>query len=148
MSSDNSSTTVPTFESKLPAGLLNGLSEQDRYLYTSQDETRQAIAWLVAKMASTADQVELVHQQAKFTNGKVAQATADITALKEAVQAHQQQTEPVVKAYNLAGKMVRSKVFWFGAVLFFGIGAPWLVAHAPDPQALIVWTVKTALGGG
>lgn len=143
----SSPTTVPQFECQLPPGLLNSLSEKDRYMYETIDVMRQSIAYTASLAAHTADKLEAVRVQTTETNGGLKQAKADIIALTEAVRGHQAQTEPVVKAYAMAGKAVRTKTFWVAAILFFTVVAPWLIQHAPAPQKMIVWAVQAAIGG-
>lgn len=131
--------TVPPFECKLPAGLLDGLSDHDRHVYVSIDEIKQAVMWSAETSAKTANRLEEVYAQALKTNGGLVKAKEDIVALQE-------QAVGPARIYSLGRAVFTSKWGWAGISLLIFVVAPWLVVHAPAPGQFISSLLTLLLG--
>lgn len=122
--------TAPTFESKLPPSLLDGLNDKDKFLYQKVDESSQFQAWLVAHAIEHDRKLEEIRAQTTKTNGR-------LLAVEEKVKS----AEPAINAVNLSLKIVKTRWFWIAATAFLFIALPWIVNHAPPPTQMVKWAL-------
>lgn len=126
-SSEETSISVPPFESKLPAELLDGLDQRGRYLYMTMDEIRQAQQWLTEQAITQHETSQQIKKQVMVTNGRLLRAEDDIDEL----QAYKEDTVKEINLVKLFRKILKNRWFWIGVTAFLVFGVPWLATHAP-----------------
>ncbi len=128
MSSDsNHDFSVPSFESKLPAELLTGKSEDEKYMYRTLDSIHQSQKWLTGQVVKNSDvlldlknEIAEVKAQTIKTNGRTTANEGAIVGM-----------QPEIETVKLVKKVVSSRYFWIGAGALVVFGVPWLAVHAP-----------------
>lgn len=131
MSHDSSSRQgIPRFESNLPPGLLEGLDEKSRYLYSEANINAQMMEWLMRHSIAQGGTLEEIKIQCLKTNGRVLASEQEIVHLKEAVA-------PIIHSHGIAATLVKSKWTWVAAGVLVFVIFPWVVAHAPAPSVVL-----------
>lgn len=128
---DNKSLTVPPFESKLPAELLEGVGKFERHMYTKLDEIGQAQTWLIKQTVVQNGTLDEIRTQTVKTNGRVGVLEDKVKTL----EGEQVSVKNAIDTVELVKKAVWSKWTWVAIAIFFVFVVPYIVAHAPAIQA-------------
>lgn len=136
--------TKPDFKPTVPDFLLEGASEQDKYIIAQLSLVNQYAQWSITTELST-------HEQVLKTNGRVLRAESDVRALKSAVENLQRDMDhvkPVTKVIAGAWRFLKKKpVMILGSLALFYVAFylyPYLLKE--DPILLLKDIVKAWLG--
>lgn len=134
----------PDFKPNVPSFLLEGASEQDRYIIEQLSLVNQYAQWAVTTELST-------HEQVLKTNGRLLKAERDIKASKEDLESLKSQAKaaapflkPLSYFVTLWGFRGFRWVFYAAAFFVFTYLLPYYLQHPLDLRELF----NLVLGGG